>query len=284
MFKYKEIRDNRLIAKKNKDLVTADALKIVVNSAYGKMNFEHHWLYDPLQAYKVTVNGQLYLMMLSEKLLINDIAVISKNTDGILCKIHKSKLETYYKICKEWEQETNFELEFTNYNLYARRDVNTYIAITDKGKIKQKGDFVIDTPLQKGVDKKIIAIALQNYFIHNKSIKDTIMNHINIYDFCTAQKTDVKFTTEYHYLKDSQLQVDTMQKTNRFFISRSGGILFKVDKKENKYINFCVGRQVTIFNNYVEKPMSEYNIDYGYYISETQKIIDLIIPPQLTLF
>ena len=229
-------------------------------------------------------------MTLIEQLVLNNFEVISTNTDGITCKVLKSRKNEYLEVCNKWCEQTKFELEYVHYTTYARKDVNNYICQYDNGKLKEKGDFITSSLTKtnntklKGVDKKIIAIALQNYFIHNKSIKDTIMNHTNIYDFCTAMRTDPKFITEYHYLKDSQLKIDTLQKTNRYYISRSGGSLFKVDKKDNKYINYCVGRQVTIFNDYVEKPMKDYNIDYGYYISETQKIIDLIIPPQLTLF
>ena len=282
LFKYREIRDNRLEAKRNKENTKQEALKLVLNSTGGKFNAEHHWLCDPLQFYRMTVNGQLMLVMLIEQLQLFKFKVISCNTDGVTTIVEKTRLEEYHTICKNWELQTQFELEFVHYKKYIRTAVNSYIAIYDK--IKLKDIFISDTPLQKGVDKKIIAIALQNYFIHNKSIKDTIMNHTNIYDFCIAQKTDAKFTTEYHYLKDNKLQIDVMQKTNRFYISKSGCKLFKVDRKDNKSIEFCVGRQVTIFNDYVEKDMKDYNIDYGYYISETQKIIDLIIPPQLTLF
>ena len=249
------------------------------------MNFEHHWLYDPLQAYKVTVNGQLYLMMLDEALLLSGFEVISNNTDGVTTKVPKDKVDLYYSICKKWEQITGFELEYAYYKKYIRRDVNSYIAQYQNGKVKEKGAFVRDTPLQKGVDSIIIPIALQEFFLKGTPIRDTIMNHDKIHDFCISGKTDNKFSTEFHYLKDNNLQIDTLQKTNRYIISRRGGSLFKVDKSDNKYINFCVGRQVLMLNDYDENtPISEYSLDYGYYISEAQKIIDLIIPPQLTLW
>lgn len=280
--KYREIRDNRLIAKKAGENTKQEALKLILNSTGGKFNAQHHWLYDPLQFYRMTVNGQLMLLMLIERLQLSKFKVISCNTDGVTTIVEKNRIDAYNKICKEWEADTQFELEYVNYKKYIRTAVNSYIAVSKK--IKLKDIFVTDTPLQKGVDKKIIAIALQEYFIHNKSIKDTIMNHTNIYDFCIAMRTDPKFTTEYHTIKNNTLNIQQLQKTNRYYISKHGGKLFKVDKKENKSIDYCVGRQVIIFNDYIEKPISEYDIDYGYYISETQKIIDLIIPPQLTLF
>ena len=46
-----------------------------------------------------------------------------------------------------------------------------------------------------------------------------------------------------------------------------------------------VGQPVTLFNNYVNKLWEDYNVDYNYYISATQKIIDEIANfNQLKLF
>lgn len=288
--KYTEVRDERLKAKHNKETAKAEGLKCLLNSSWGKYNNEHFWLYDPLQAYRITVNGQLYIMMLIEDLILANFEVISCNTDGITTIVPKDKEQIYNNICRAWEIKTKFELEFNDYSIYARRDVNNYICQYTTSKLKEKGDFITtnltktnNTKL-KGVDRKIIAIALKEYFINNISIQQTILNHKNIYDFCTSQRTDDKFINEYHYIKNNDKIIEKLQKTLRYYISRKGGTLFKVDHKENKYINYCVGRQVTIFNQYIEKQMNDYDIDYSYYLSETQKIIDLIIPKQLSLF
>ena len=46
-----------------------------------------------------------------------------------------------------------------------------------------------------------------------------------------------------------------------------------------------VGEGVKIFNNYEEKSWKEYSVNYQYYISKTQKIIDEInLLNQLKLF
>jgi DNA polymerase elongation subunit (family B) len=55
----------------------AYVLKILVNSVFGKTLFEHHWLYDPLVGLRVTINGQLYMLMLIEKLTLAGFKVIS---------------------------------------------------------------------------------------------------------------------------------------------------------------------------------------------------------------
>ena len=53
------ITTQRLEAKANGDKVTSDALKITINSIYGKLGFEHGYLYSPKTMYSVTINGQL---------------------------------------------------------------------------------------------------------------------------------------------------------------------------------------------------------------------------------
>ena len=88
-----------------------------------------------------------------------------------------------------------------------------------------------------------------------------------------------------NYIENNREKIDILQKTVRYYISKSGGTLYKVDENANKKIAYCVNRNQKIFNTYIEyNDFSLYDIDYGYYISETQKIIDLIISPQLTLF
>lgn len=284
---YKKVRDNRLIAKKEGKETESYVMKILLNSVYGKFKYENHWLYDPLCALKVTMNGQLYVLMLIEDLVRNNFKIISANTDGVLTIVpHKRKTE-YNNILNEWCNYTNFTLEQAIYKKYIRKDVNNYIAIykDETKQPKTKGIFLLDNHLMKGWDKPIITIALLNYFLKGIDPKETILNHKDIYDFCIAQKIDDKFSNEFHYLKNGEAHVDKLQKTIRYYISKTGGYLYKHDEKEDTYINYCVGKKITIFNEYIHhENILDYNIDYNYYISEIEKILILIQNPQLKLF
>jgi len=80
---YQEIMDERLEAKRTGNKEKAEALKIVINSLYGNFNYPYFYAYDPKTGYSVTINGQLYLLMLIEQLEINGYEVISANTDGV---------------------------------------------------------------------------------------------------------------------------------------------------------------------------------------------------------
>ena len=285
---YKKIVQQRLEAKKLGKETEAYVLKILVNSVFGKTLFEHHWLYDPLVGLRVTINGQLYMLMLIEQLVLAGFEVISANTDGLVTLVPDETRGRYWEICEKWSINTNFTLEFTKYSKYVRRDVNNYLVIkTIDSKVKEKGVFLQyeETSLRQGVDKPIISKALYNLFVHNIPIETTIYEEQNIYSFCTAKKTDKKFTNEFHTLENSLHKIEELQPTVRFYVSTNGGTLYKVNKNNNKYINYCVNRKVTILNNnYNNKDIKDYNIDYGYYIKEAKKIIDEIINPQLSLF
>lgn len=281
--KYDEIRDTRVSAKHAKDMTVSDGLKIVLNATYGKTNSKHHWLRDTKVTLQVTINGQLYLLMLIEDLGLRGFDVISANTDGIVTKVPIERESEYKQICAEWEKKTDFVLEYTEYEKYARRDVNNYITIKPGNKTKVKGDFETETPLKKGFDAPIVAIALYEYYVNGINIETTIRGHQNIYDFCIARKSDKKFTNEFHYLKDHKdLQVDELQRTNRYYISTNGGKLYKHDKIADKRTDTCVGYKVTLFNDYFES--DDYKIDYSYYINRARKITEVIENKQLTLF
>ena len=78
--------------------IAAEALKIVINSIYGKLGYENFMLYDNFAKLQVTINGQLMTMTLIEELELNGIHVISANTDGIVIKLPRDKENVYKEI------------------------------------------------------------------------------------------------------------------------------------------------------------------------------------------
>ena len=73
-------------------------------------------------------------------------------------------------------------------------------------------------------------------------------------------------------------------KNTRYYISNSGGAIYKIKNDSKKITGVNVGYVTTIFNKYEEKPMSKYNINYQFYINECNKIINQIEDKQLCLF
>ncbi len=235
---YKSPEYNFLDSKQN-------AYKLAMNGGgYGKTGSEHSWQYDPMVIMKTTFKGQLSLLMLVEDLYLAGAQIISMNTDGVVIKYNKSLSDKILEIHKNWENTTKYILEDTNYKKIVFRDVNSYIAfiIDDEGnhlKYKLKGAFEIDRDFHKNHSKRIVPIALANYFINNVKIEDTIYNHLNkiddysfcknynIFDFCIGAKMkgdNILYQREFIDFK----QADTeLSKITRYYVSNTGVELIK---------------------------------------------------------
>lgn len=249
-----------------------------------KSNDKFSFLYDPLYTMKTTLNGQFMLAMLCEQLVnkLEDITILQVNTDGITVKIRKSDINLYYEICKSWESYTKLTLEYVEYSKMIIRDVNNYIAVTTKGKVKYKGAFEIDKDFHKDNSFKIIPIALSEYFVNNIPIEETILKHTNIYNFCGRQKFKGQDYGTTSTIINNNIVIDKQQKVTRYYISNKGSSFIKnYQKGTTEVIN--KGYQVTIFNKYVEKKREDYDINYKFYIKECLKEIETILDNQLKL-
>ena len=131
---------------------------------------------------------------------------------------------------------------------------------------------------------KIVPISLKKYFVDNIPIRETITNHKNIFDFCLRLKTNSKSTPYFRHLnKEGIIVDDKLDRTTRYYVSNTGGILLKDFNGKLNGVN--VGFSVTIFNKYVEKDIKDYNINYRFYIAEANKIKNVIENyGQLSLF
>lgn len=129
---YNRIVNDRVRAKKDGLKVIANSLKIVVNGSYGKLGSKWSNLYAPDLLIQVTLTGQLSLLLLIERLEMAGIHVISANTDGIVVKPRRSQAALMQAIVKQWEKDTQFEMEESRYLGLFSRDVNNYIAIKKK--------------------------------------------------------------------------------------------------------------------------------------------------------
>lgn len=129
---YRALVERRIAAKHAGNKVIADSLKITINGSFGKLGSRYSVLYAPDLLIQVTVTGQLSLLMLIERLELVGIHVVSANTDGIVIKCPTARQGECDAIVKQWEQETGFETEDTQYLAVFSRDVNNYIAVKKK--------------------------------------------------------------------------------------------------------------------------------------------------------
>lgn len=170
--KYEDIYHQRLKYKAEKNPLQAP-LKIVLNGTYGAMKDKYNPLYDPRQANRVCVYGQLLLLDLIEKLEPH-CDIIQSNTDGVLVKLRdKNDYALIDDIAYEWEQRTRLQLEFDEYKRVYQKDVNNYIIVAHDGHYKSKGAYVkklsnIDN------DLPIVNKALVDYMVSGVPIETTI--------------------------------------------------------------------------------------------------------------
>lgn len=118
------------------------ALKLALNGTYGDSNSEYSVFYDPKFTMSITINGQLLLCMLAERLMtVPTLSLIQINTDGVTYRVHRSMLWLVEQIRKDWQKLTMLDLEQVEYNRMWIRDVNNYVAEDVKGKRKLKGAY-----------------------------------------------------------------------------------------------------------------------------------------------
>lgn len=277
------LKETRITAKHSKEEfidgipkdTLAQVLKIVINSIYGKLGFENGDLCDRLAVLKVTINGQLMIMMLCESLELAGIEVMSANTDGIVIKLHKKNKEKFEQISKEWKELTKLDADSEEYKCYINRDINNYCIEELNGKISYKGalnPFMYKVDLQKGYDMPIVAQAVVNYFLNNKPIMDTLYECNNILDFCKTQNVGHQFNVEFTDKNNSYV----LQRNVRFYVSNKGGIIEKVHKENKTRNGLCAGQKVTILNSLDDLNIQYRDINYYYYYKEALKIIDPI--------
>jgi hypothetical protein len=261
----------------NKHQVRADTMKITANSGlFGKFGFAEGWLFDMKALYQVTINLQLYLLMLIEDLELNDIEVISANTDGITSIIKKGQEDLYNKICKNWMNYTHFNLEFNDYLKYWRTSVNDYLAIyTDITKEpKRKGEFLLEPELHKGWFAPIISKSVNNYLINGTPIMDTLLNHRDIYDFCISVKTGASYDKELHTITDGIFEIKNLSTTLRYYVSNKGGALLKRHSENDSTYNMLKHKLITPFNTYFRVGnFMDYDLNYKFYAQKASEII-----------
>lgn len=281
---YSKIRTERLEAKhagqKNKDTT----LKLLLNSVTGLLQNEYSWLYSPFAVMQIRMNGQLLLLKLAEMLIQIGCIMIQYNTDGLFLICKKDKKDEYDKVIKEFEEFSLLTMETDEFKAMYQYAINDYFAVMSNGKVKEKGMFITEVKLGKGLTPKIIPKAVIDYFLYDTPVEQTIKECMDIRKFLMAEKTGKQWTVEYNEKEQ--------QRTNRFYACNSGYYLWKwkIDTKGKQYQNMLAGYGVKIHNTFLQNKPSDktfqeiYDVNYNYYISKAYKIIEELKPRQLELF
>ena len=258
--------------------VAAEALKIVINSIYGKLGSETFMLYDRLAQLKVTINGQLMTMTLVEELELNGIHVVSANTDGIVIKLPKDKFQLYQQIAEDWNKTNKMSADYEIYKMVVSRDINNYFDIQENDAIEYKG--ALDpkqylNELKKGYDMPVVKWAVFEYFVNNVPVMDTLRGSKDILAFCKTQNVGSQFEVITKKVVDSKIKIEHLQRHNRFYVAKHGTVIMK-QGRDGTISRLASGLPVIAINKLDDKPIEERDIDYNYYYAEAYKIIDAI--------
>lgn len=280
---YSQIYEERIEAKHSGQNLKNDVLKYALNAVTGKMQQETSWMYDPFTVFKIRINGQLVLLMLVDRLLELGCEIIQVNTDGVMYVAKKANRNRIQDAISEIEQLTQLTFESNDYEAFYQYAVNDYFGVVEGYSetknpklIETKGMFITKTRLGKGLAPVVIPKAIINYFLTKEPVNSYIRKQTDIRDFLICQKTDRKFKVRHGN--------SLVQRINRYYASeKNSAYLFKINE-DGQETNMLTKSGVTILNKMDEKPITDRNINYRYYVSEAQKIIDELTCQQLELF
>ncbi len=172
----------------HREKVANEGGKIMINGSFGKLGSRWSALFSPNLLITVTLTGQLALLMLIEWLEKAGIPVVSGNTDGIVIKCPRAKVDKMNEIIACWQKETGFEMETAEYSAIYSRDVNNYIALKKGDKPKRKGAYA-----KSGLEEKknpsmdICADAVAAFLHDGTPISKTIRECRDITKFVTVR-------------------------------------------------------------------------------------------------
>lgn len=285
---YRDLRSERLRHKKGTP--ENAALKLALNGVYGKSNEKYSPFYDPQYTMTITVNGQLLLCMLAEKVMtIPGLQLIQINTDGLTMFMPRKNVTMLHDIMFDWEMLTGLSLEEVEYSRFFVRDVNNYIGEYLDGKVKRKGTYAHETPLDnpntrevewhKNHSALIVPKAAEQALLHGADIREFIENHHilgDTYDFFL--RTKVPKTSQLEY--GDEFEAEIVQNICRYYISKGGFYLTKImpplkGKTNKRYIGVNKNNTVTICNDTTKIDLG--NIDYDWYVAEAEALVNPII-------
>jgi hypothetical protein len=272
------IKRDRIQAKHNGDKQTAKDLKLPLNTVSGAQENRYNDLYDPLPTRSLRISGQLFLTVLTMRLLnaCKTIKLLNLNTDGLMYSIDKSELALVDEIAHAWEAETKFELEVDDVQKVWIKDVNNLLMIKTDGEVKTVGGYLNYGVSVKGAwainnNMVIVKKALIEYFVHGTPVEDTINGSTNIFDFQLIAKAGAKYREAYHIVDGEQVPV---QKVNRVYATADEryGKLFKVKAETDATAKIEMLPEHCIIDN--DNHLSIDDVDRTFYIEMAKKRIN----------
>ena len=249
-------------------------LKLALNGVYGDSNNQYSPFYDPQYTMTITINGQLSLCLLAEKLLtIDGLSLVQVNTDGVTVLCPRNMMDKYNAICEAWQQQVGLQLEYAHYSKMIIRDVNNYLAFYTDGKVKRKGAYQYEgLGWHQNQGGLVIPMAAEAAMLKGVSVRDFVQNHNNHWDFLL--RTKVPRSSKLMLVMEDGVEIQ-QQNICRYYACKTGGKLVKIMPP---LVEGAEDRRLSIDSNWNVKTCNKmedfaYDIDYDYYIAEAEKLV-----------
>lgn len=290
----------KLKAKGSSDDLT---LKLIQNAFTGILDNKYSPFYSPEWIMALRVFGQLLMTRFAEECDLCEFLVISQNTDGHEVLVPKERLNEYLELCERIEKEFSVKFEHHKYKFIYYHTVNSYLALSEKGKLVATEDFnysneifeseidsledEYDVKLKDESDYEdkldganeylIIPFALKEKLVNGVEFSKTIRECENLRMFTASKKSDKKFEVIFNGVP--------VQRLNRYYVSvrNKGGYLYK-RSKSGKLNAIMKGITVGICNQDIRNvKASDYPIDYGWYERKCQERYEKFYSKQMTI-
>jgi hypothetical protein len=242
-------------------------LKLALNGVYGDSNNKFSVFYDPLFTMSITLNGQLLLCLLAERLMeIGGLSLVQINTDGVTVRVPRANMQRVDETCAWWMHMTGLNLEQVRYRRMYLRDVNNYIGQYEDGTVKRKGAYEWKTGWHQNAGGLVIPKVAEKVLVDGAPIRETVENWPHLHDFMLRIKVP---RSSYLQWGDHQAQ-----NTTRYYVAKGGKPLTKWMpplKGKTDWRKFAVesGWNVQVCNNIKDVGLP---VDFDYYVQEIEKL------------
>ncbi|WP_415878409.1 DEAD/DEAH box helicase family protein [Methylomonas sp. TEB] len=262
------LTDDRLAAKHSGDKGKADVYKIIINSLFGKLADQFSFNRDDALQLQVTINGQLFLIMLMERFHEAGFEVISGNTDGVYINAG-DRPEEAQTVANQWMQDTGFLLESKTSTKYVATAINDYALYhPDQGWYHKKGRFAPG----KRTRPSIVTDAVLHAISSGEGVEGFIRNGQSVLEYLYSGSVRDKKTIAIRHGDK------TVQKSNRWYKSINGHPIEKCVKNTNgtlKWSRVSNSESSIVANRLTDYSVPE-DLDFDFYIQEAQALLDEI--------
>jgi hypothetical protein len=254
--------------------VQATALKLVLNSTFGKFGDPYSSLFDLGALLTVTLSGQLMLIDLIERLSEAGVRVLSANTDGLFIRTKKDD-SCWRDILAGWERDTGMTLEEERLGRLAILATNNYAYISHSGKVKRKGEgFKGDFSPRTTPNALVVADAVTEALLRDVPPEQTVRECRDLLRFChiTRRSTKVESAVLVDDADGSEVE---LPKVSRWYKSRGSRrrIVHRYEGGRHTTPDHAEG--ITLALDLIKDEFPD-DLDYSWYIGEARETIQRV--------